>query len=103
MCHFKPKNSEIKPYHLLLGNISKGFTVDNMNKCYAYDILGIHKCLTKKNTCNKIIFKFIKQAFIRLLRFSRSLTHLAKVSYLTNCISLNNDGSLARSTLIDLN
>ena len=32
---FKAKESEIKPYPLCLGNISKDFTVDNMkNKQY---------------------------------------------------------------------
>ena len=29
---FKAKNSEIKPYSLCLGNISKNFTFDNMKK-----------------------------------------------------------------------
>ena len=30
--NLKQKNSEIKPYPLCLGNISKGFTIDNMKK-----------------------------------------------------------------------
>ena len=63
ICHFKPKNSEIKPYHLLLGNISKGFTVDNMNNWYAYDILGIHKYLTEKThvikECSNLLNKLL--------------------------------------------
>ena len=29
---FKEKGSEIKPYELCLGNISKGFTIDNIKK-----------------------------------------------------------------------
>ena len=29
---FKAKDSEIKPYILCLGNISKDFTIDNMKK-----------------------------------------------------------------------
>ena len=29
---FKVKDSEIKPYPLCLGNISKDFTIDNMKK-----------------------------------------------------------------------
>ena len=29
---FKAKDSEIKPYPLCLGNISKGFTASNMEK-----------------------------------------------------------------------
>ena len=38
---FKAKNSEIKPYPLSLGNISRDFTANNMNKTglneYVYD------------------------------------------------------------------
>ena len=32
ICHFKAKNSEIKPYPLCLENISKHFSVNNMTK-----------------------------------------------------------------------
>ena len=32
MCHFKAKDSEIKPYPLSLGNISKDFAINNMKK-----------------------------------------------------------------------
>ena len=62
---FKVKDSEMTPYELCLGNISKDWSVDNMKKtglkCYAYDfsvdydyvsvsdILGIHKYLMEKN------------------------------------------------------
>ena len=62
---FKAKNSEIHPYPLCLGNISKDWSVDNMKKTefnnYVYDfsveddaitvddILDIHKYLMKKN------------------------------------------------------
>ena len=61
----KAKDSEIVPYSLCLGNISKDWTNDNMKKTgfngYIYDfstnynaiattdILDIHKYLTKKN------------------------------------------------------
>ena len=38
---FKAKDSEIKPTHLCIGNVSKDFTFDNMNKNklngYVYD------------------------------------------------------------------
>ena len=57
----KVKDSEIRPYPLCLGNISKDFTVDNMNKpeLHGYvfdfsvdyntiDIVDIHKYLMKK-------------------------------------------------------
>ena len=62
---FKGKNSEIAPYPLCLGNISKDWSVDNMKttglKGCVYDfsvdydaitvsnILDIHKYLIKKN------------------------------------------------------
>ena len=62
---FKAKDSEITPYELCLGNISKDWSVDNMKKtglkCYVYDfgvdydcisvsdILDIHNYLMKKN------------------------------------------------------
>ena len=58
---FKAKETEINPYPLCLGNISKDFTVDNMGKklvytnvcdfsvdydsIYVKDILDIHKYL----------------------------------------------------------
>ena len=32
ICQFKAKDSEINPCALCLGNISKDFTIDNMNK-----------------------------------------------------------------------
>ena len=65
---FKSKESEIKYYTLCLGNISKGFTINNMNKARlkrnkrflsidfnpidANDTLDIHKYLIKKiNQC----------------------------------------------------
>ena len=62
---FKAKDSEIVPYPLCLGNISKNFSVDNMKNArlngYVYDfsvdddtiavddILDIHKYLMEKN------------------------------------------------------
>ena len=62
---FKAKDSEITPYELCLGNISKDWSVDNMKKTglkgcvYDFsvdydavevsDILDIHKYLMEKN------------------------------------------------------
>ena len=62
---FKVKDSEINPYELCLGNLSKDWSVDNMKKtslqgCVydfsvdydavrASDILDIHKYLMEKN------------------------------------------------------
>ena len=70
MYQFKAKDSEIKPYSLCLGNISKDFTIDNVNKTglkgYVHvfscdynvieinDFLDIHKYLMKI-TRSKII------------------------------------------------
>ena len=63
--NFKAKDSEIMPYPLCLGNISKDLDLGYMEKTglpgYIYDfsvdywaiandkILDIHKCLMKKN------------------------------------------------------
>ena len=62
---FKAKHSEINPYELYLGSISKDWSIDNMKKTglkgcvydfdtdYDYirvsDILDTHKYLTEKN------------------------------------------------------
>ena len=62
---FKAKDSEVNPYELCLGNISKDWSVDNMKKTglkgFVYDfrveydaiavsdVLDIHKYLIEKN------------------------------------------------------
>ena len=62
---FKAKDSEINPYELCLGNMSKDWSVDNMKKTSlksfvydfsvdydaikVFDILNIHKYLMEKN------------------------------------------------------
>ena len=56
---FPAKDSEINPYELCLGNISKDWSIDNMRTIYDFsvdydvilvsDILDIHKYLMKKN------------------------------------------------------
>ena len=66
ICKFKAKDSEISPYPLHLGNISKDFSVDNMKKTGLYGqvhefsidydaiandkILDIHKYFMKKHS-----------------------------------------------------
>ena len=66
ICKFKAKYSEIVPYLLCLGNISKDFSVDNMKEIGLYEqdyefsidydaiandkILDIHKYLMKKHS-----------------------------------------------------
>ena len=100
---FKAKDSKIKPYSLCLGIISKDFTVDDMKNTgsngYLYDFfvnynaidvsdtVDIHNNLMKKHNIKKML-KFIRKAFIALLSFSRSLTHVVKVSDLAKCKSL---------------
>ena len=92
---FKAKHSEINAAQLLSGNVSKDFSVDSMKETglygFFYDfsvdyhsidvdyILTTHKYLMKK-TQYKIMFGFIKNAFIGLLStctkasFGESLT-----------------------------
>ena len=109
ICKFK-MHVKIPWYKFCLGNLSKDFTKDEMSKLslnstvYGYsvdqseiekeDILNIHDYLMKSNNAKRLL-RFIKQAFITLLSFSRLLA--------TKCISLNNEPCLVRATLIDLN
>ena len=78
---FKAKDSEIKPYELCLGNISKDWSIVNMKKTglkdcvydfsvdYDYisnsDILEIHKYLMEKNgivgKCSNLSSKYLFQ------------------------------------------
>ena len=63
---FNAKDSKTVAASLLLGNISKDWSVDNMKKktglrCYVYDfsvdvdeILDIHKCLIKKKNIIRV-------------------------------------------------
>ena len=44
----------------------------------------------------------IKQVFIGLLRFNRSLASIVNTSDSTKCISLNNQHCMTQSTLINL-
>ena len=80
---FKAKGSDIKQYPLCLGNVSKDFTVDNMNKIelreYVYhfsidyntndtsDIVDIHKYLKKKFGIVKFP-EFIKKKCVVLVQ-----------------------------------
>ena len=117
---FKAKNSEIKPYPLCLGNISKDFTPNNMKKAglnrHVYDFsidhnifdtsnaIIVHKYLMKKHD---ITFGFIKRLLIRLLsvctiwNFCESLYCNCKGP--TKCVSLNNHPCQARTTLVNIN
>ena len=49
------------------------------------------------------MFRAIKQEFIGLLSFSKSLAMMANVSKFGRCISLNYHPSMTRTTVIDLN
>ena len=95
----KAKNSEIKDYALCLGNISKDFTINNMNKTWlkgvvwvfpddfnpvdTNNILDINKYLMKI-ACYKTMFGLIKKTFIGLL------TGLINGSNHSKCVSLSN-------------
>ena len=49
------------------------------------------------------MFRLIKQAFIGLLSFRKSLAMMANVSKFGKCISLTCPPSMTRTTVIDLN
>ena len=49
------------------------------------------------------MFSLIKQVFIVLLSFSKSLARVAKFSDRTKCVSLNFETGMSRTTLINLN
>ena len=49
------------------------------------------------------MFSLIKQVFIVLINFSRSLACIVNASDCTKCISLNNQACMTRSTFIGLN
>ena len=80
---FEAKYSDIKPYPLCFGNISKDFTVTNMKKLdsthvnFSVDlntteiknITDIHKYLMKKHNINDKMFRLFKQVFIVILSF----------------------------------
>ena len=92
---FKAKNSEIKEYALCLGNVSKGFPINNLKKTELKEsvnfflltlillILDIHKCLMK-GKWYKIMLEIILKMFIGLL------TGLVNGSNHTKCASLSN-------------
>ena len=49
------------------------------------------------------MFGFIKQVFITLLSFSKSIASIGNASNLTTCISLINKQYMTQPTLINLN
>ena len=49
------------------------------------------------------MFSLIKQVFIVLINFSRSLACIVNASDCTKCVSLNNQACMTRSTFIGLN
>ena len=99
MYQFKAKDSEIKAYSSCLGNISKDFTLNNMNntglkgivKVFSVDynpistsdILDIHRYLMKE-TQYETILRVIGNMFIVLL------TSIVNASNHTKCITLSN-------------
>ena len=107
---FKAKTSKIKDYVLYLGNISKGFTIDNMKKKTGLkrvaiffsvdfnpidtnDILDIYKYLMKR-TRYKITFGIIRNMFIVLL------SNIVNGSNHTKCVLLSNQKFMNQFLLI---
>ena len=111
ICQFKAKYSEIKPYPLCLGNVSKDIKLDNMKKTWlkgsvkvfsvdynaidTNNILDIRRYLVKE-TRYKIVFGFIKKMFIGLL------TSIVNTFNHTKCLSLYNQQCMIQPILINL-
>ena len=113
---FKAKVSEIVAALLCQENISKHWSVDNMNKTgfngYVYDfsvnydanavddILKIHNYLMKKKMtkCNTM-FEFVKKCFFIGLPFFSTLTSVNSLS----CISMNNQECKVRPKIVNVN
>ena len=113
---FKANNKNvIFPTQFYLGSISNRFGATesrqsslkekvydfsiNHNAINKSDILNIYKYLMFKNN---IKFKLIKQVFIALLCFTKSLCSSANTSDHVKCISLNNQQRMNQLTLINL-
>ena len=107
---FKAKDSEIKDYTLCLGNISKDFIINNMEKTrlkgsvkfFSVDfdpidanyILDIHKYLIKKKKHKTMFLQMkIKKMFIALL------SNIVNGSNHTKCLSLRNQKCMTKPTL----
>ena len=107
---FKAKDSGIVATPLCLGNISKGWTVDNMKKTwlngYIYDfsadydaiaidgILDIYKYLMKKNNMIQKMFRFIEKVFV----VSMSIFGCNALKF----VSMNNQDCKVRPEIIKL-
>ena len=105
---FKAKDSEIKDYTLRSGNISKGFTVNDMKKSglkggvkfFSVDfnpidtnaILDVHKYLM--NIIYETMFRLIKKIFIGLL------TSIVSAFNHTKCVLLSSHKCMTQPTLI---
>ena len=113
----KAKDLEIKPNQLCFGNISKNFTLDNMNKTGPKgsvklfsvdynaidnnDFLDIHRYLMK-DTLYKIIFAIIKRMFVVLLTSLINVSSIVNASNHANCVSLSNQRCKIQLALINL-
>ena len=122
MYEFKAKDSDIKPHPLLLGNISKDFTIDNMKKkrlkgvvnFFSIDynaidtnyILGIHIYLMKKKHDIKQCLDLLRKCLLNFSipaigSFGSSSTSNYKKTI--RSVSLNNQLCQTKSTIIYTN
>ena len=56
---FKAKNSEVKPYPLCLGNVSKDFTLHNMKKKFPVDYNAIDTNDTYRHLMKETQYKIM--------------------------------------------
>ena len=71
MYQFKAKDSEIKPYKLCLGNISKDFTIDNMKRTGLKGVVKVFSIDYSAIDTSNILFGFVKKLFVGLLTLIR--------------------------------
>ena len=113
---FKAKDSEIVTTPLCLGNFSKDWSLDNMNKTefngYVYDfsvdydatdvhdMLDVHKYLIEKTKIVYMkIFLFVKKVFLIGLTISSGFASLDSL----NCLSMNNQECKTRTQVVNVN
>ena len=97
---FKAKDSKIKYYALVLGNIRKLFIIIiifffDFNPIDTNDIIDIHRYLMKR-TKNKKMFRLNKEMFMRLL------ISIVNATNHTKCVLLSNQKYMTQPTLINL-
>ena len=97
---FKAKDSEINPYELCLGNISKDWSVDNMKKTglegYVYDFSVNYDYISVSDILD--IHKY-SQIFVSTLMLFGNLSNVNLLEY----ISMNNQECKVRNEIVNVN